>query len=67
MKTISIAVAALISNASALSQRADPDVFGPNGENFKSDSANYDNSLFGIDITKKDTNKAPNCKVGDWA
>jgi hypothetical protein len=66
MKTfaISAAVAALIGSTSAIAIRAAPDVYGPNGENYKNDSADYEMSRIGINITKKGDDK--HCRVGDW-
>lgn len=66
MKTfaISAAVAALIGGAEAIKSRAAPDVFGPNGENYKNNSPDYDMSRIGIDITKQGGDK--HCNVGDW-
>jgi hypothetical protein len=49
---ISAAVAALISNTSAVKIQAGPDVWGPNGENYNNNDARYDVSLIGINITK---------------
>jgi len=65
MKTISVAVAALIGSTSAIKQMGAPDVYGPNGTGYRSVNANYDNSLIGIDVVKAGT--GPNCKAGDWA
>merc|ERR1711988_1201564 len=42
----------------------EPDVYGPNGENYKHDTASYDLSRIGIDI--KEPGTGPKCKPGDW-
>ena len=60
----SVAVAALISNAAAIKQKAAPDVYGPNGEGYTNTSPNYDVSRIGIDI--QTSGSGPKCKVGDW-
>lgn len=68
MRTLacSAAVAALISSTSAISQKSSiaPDVYGPNGDNYKHDTPDYDLSRIGIDIREK--GKGPKCRVGDW-
>ena len=60
--TTSAAVAALINSAYAATQG--PDVYGPNGSNYKNTGADYDLSRIGIDITTQGT--GPKCKPGDW-
>jgi len=66
MKTISVAVAALISTSSAIKQKSSqgPDVFGPNGTNYSNTDATYDLSRIGINIEKPGA--GDNCKPGDW-
>jgi hypothetical protein len=67
MKTISLAVAALISSSSAITQKSSrgADVFGPNGSNYSNDNASYDLSRIGIDITTKGRS-SDSCKPGMW-
>ena len=60
--TYSAAVAALINSAYAATEG--PDVYGPNGANYKNIGADYDLSRIGIDITTQGT--GPKCKPGDW-
>jgi len=60
----SAAVAALISNVSAISIRGAPDVYGPNGQNYENVSADYEMSRIGIDIQKFGGTK--HCNAGDW-
>merc|ERR1712032_693110 len=60
----SAAIAALMNSAAAIKSKVDPDVYGPNGENYKHDTASYDLSRIGIDITEPGT--GPKCKPGDW-
>ena len=43
----------------------EPDVYGPNGENFKNINAQYDTSRIGIDILEK--GKGDKCAEGQWA
>lgn len=51
MKTIiSAAVAALISNVSAIEIRGGPDVYGPNGNGYQNNDPRYDYSRIGINI-----------------
>jgi len=66
MKTISIAVAALISESSAINQKSaqGPDVYGPNGANYSNVDATYDLSRIGINISEMGS--GDNCKPGDW-
>lgn len=66
MKT-SIAIAALLNSASAIkvNSQASPDVYGPNGHDYQNDSAKYDFSTIGIDITERGKEK-DTCKEGDW-
>jgi FKBP-type peptidyl-prolyl cis-trans isomerase len=56
----------LIGSAAAIKQRTEvePDVYGPNGDNYTNVDANYDTSRIGIDIKEKGT--GPKCKEGDW-
>lgn len=69
MKTLAItgAVAALLSSTQAIkvSNKIAPDVFGPEGENYRNNSPDYEMSRIGVDIHTKGDGK--NCKVGDWA
>ena len=60
------AVAALMNSAAAIKQQSNiaPDVYGPNGENYQHNTASYDLSRIGIDITEQGT--GPKCKPGDW-
>jgi len=53
MRTISMAVAALISTSKAVSHRsqANPDVYGPNGSDYSNTDASYDLSRIGINIS----------------
>jgi len=64
MKTIAMtgAVAALIGLVDAVMIK--PDVYGPEGENYENNSANYEMSRIGIDITTKGGKDL--CKPGDW-
>jgi len=66
MKNIAIssAVAALISNSSAIKMSAAPDVYGPNGADYKNDSATYDLSRIGIDV--KTAGSGKKCALGAW-
>jgi len=70
MKTISLAVAALINSSAAIHHKqasglaAGPDVFGPNGSNYMNTDAAFDLSRIGIDINKKGS--GPECKPGQW-
>ena len=47
---LSLAVLALLQTSSAINIKSSPDVFGPNGENYDNQSADYDLSQIGIDI-----------------
>ena len=60
-------IAALLASAQAVSIKtsAPPDVYGPNGENYRSVDPAHDYSNIGIDITTKGT--GPVCKIGSWA
>ena len=60
----SAAVAALINSAAAIKSLDGPDVYGPNGANYKNTVADYDTSRIGIDITTPGS--GPKCKPGDW-
>eukprot|EP00356_Strombidium_inclinatum_P008823 CAMPEP_0170479236 /NCGR_PEP_ID=MMETSP0208-20121228/545_1 /TAXON_ID=197538 /ORGANISM="Strombidium inclinatum, Strain S3" /LENGTH=319 /DNA_ID=CAMNT_0010751595 /DNA_START=8 /DNA_END=967 /DNA_ORIENTATION=+ len=59
------AVAALLSTSAAIQLRGGPDVYGPNGDNYSNESANYDLSRIGISVTE--AGKGPQCTKGDWA
>lgn len=62
----SAAVLALIGNISAIKIADSPDVWGPNGENYKNKDARYDVALIGINKTKE--NKSGRiCSPGEWA
>ena len=63
---LAAAIVALLqtSSGSKLGQKHEPDVYGPNGDDFKNDSALYDSSRIGINITKK--GKGNKCATGDW-
>merc|ERR1711934_742929 len=62
----SAVIAALINSAAAIQHRSteSPDVYGPNGDNYKNTDAGYDISRIGIDITTPGS--GPKCKPGDW-
>ena len=66
MKSISLAVALLINETSAITQKsaAGPDVYGPNGGNYSNTDATYDLSRIGIDVST--AGEGDNCKPGDW-
>jgi hypothetical protein len=72
MRTISIAVAALITESSAITQKTAgaPDVYGPNGTDYDNVDAVYDLSRIGIDVLSRDsavrTGDGKQCRVGDW-
>ena len=61
---ISGAILALLSSTSAVGLKRDPDVYGPNGDGYENDSADYDLSRIGIDIQMK--GKGKKCSEGDW-
>ena len=65
MRTISFAVACLITESQAIKQLSSPDVYGPNGEAYSNIDATYDLSRIGIDVTKT-TKGAEACRSGDW-
>ena len=44
-----------------------PDVFGPNGKDYKNDNAALENADFGIDIIKKGDTTIDTCNTGQWA
>lgn len=48
-----------------MTQRAAPDVFGPNGENYANNSPSQDLARIGISV--KTDGKGDSCKPGDWA
>jgi len=58
-------LAALLNIASGIKIHDGPDVYGPNGLNYKNTSPNYDMSRIGIAITEK--GKGPKCSPRDWA
>jgi len=64
----SAVIAALINSAVAVQHQhratEGPDVYGPNGDNYKNTAPDYDLSRIGIDITTKGS--GPKCKPGDW-
>ena len=62
-----IAIAALVASTQSIkvSGYAAPDVYGPNGDGYKNDKANYDLSRIGINISKAGSGE--NCKLNDWA
>lgn len=41
-------------SSAAMALKISPDVFGPEGENYINNDAEYDMSLIGIDIVNKD-------------
>jgi len=59
------AVAALLGSASAVRLTSGPDVYGPNGEGYTNESANYDLSRIGISVSQHGS--GPQCTRGDWA
>ena len=63
---MSAAVAALISNTSAINMKAGPSVWGQNGEHYDNTDARYDVSLIGINITKQAKAGTDVCRPGDW-
>ena len=68
MKTFaSIAVAALISESSAIELKGKPDVWGPNGTDYENNDPRYDYSRIGISYTTKAAAGTPECRAGDWA
>ena len=79
---VSVAVFALLQSAYAVNIKsgAEPDVFGPNGENYSNDSASPELADIGIDIYEKGKDevkdsdghvekgkKLKSCEVGEWA
>jgi FKBP-type peptidyl-prolyl cis-trans isomerase len=70
MKTISLAVAALINSSAAIHHKqasglnATPDVFGPNGRNYSNTDASQDLSQIGIDIHSSAGGNS--CQPGQW-
>lgn len=64
--TNSAVLAALVATETqAIKMKAEPDVYGSNGENYQNVSANYDLSRIGINITEK--GKGPECDAPNWA
>jgi len=63
-RLISGAILAFISSSQSITLRRDADVYGPNGDGYENDSATYDLSRIGVDITKK--GKGKKCTEGDW-
>ncbi len=63
MKTSSALL--LASSAQAISLKAGPDVYGPNGANYQNNSPNYDLSRIGISVNTQGS--GPQCTPGDWA
>lgn len=65
----SVLAALFASSANAITQTnqvsADPDIYGPNGEDYQNNDANYDLSRIGINITEK--GKGPECNAPNWA
>lgn len=55
----------MLASTTALTVKDTPDVFGPNGENYKNIAPTVDMSKIGIDITKQGTEDF--CKDGNWA
>lgn len=60
-----VLVALFATEAEAIKMKADPDVYGPNGENYLNNSSNYDLSRIGISITEK--GRGPECDAPTWA
>ena len=58
-------LAALIGTSAAIKTKGGPDVYGPNGDNYQNNRADYDFSRIGIDITEAGSGEK--CKPGDWA
>jgi len=48
-----------------MEQTASPDVYGPNGQDYKNTEASIESSDIGINVTTKGT--GPKCTPGDWA
>ena len=48
----------------AVNLRIDPDVFGPEGENYMNNNSNIDMSQIGIDITKHGESGRKHCESG---
>ena len=60
------AVAALLATSvKAIKLSSGPDVYGPNGDNYTNESADYDLSRIGISVSSKGS--GPQCTKGDWA
>ena len=55
----------MLGHATAIRHRAEPDVFGRNGENYANQDASQDSARLAIDI--KEAGSGPNCRAGDWA
>mmetsp|Transcript_32437 Transcript_32437/g.49624 ORF Transcript_32437/g.49624 Transcript_32437/m.49624 type:complete len:176 (+) Transcript_32437:2-529(+) len=57
--------ALLLASTQAVKISTEPDVYGPNGQDYTNESANYDMSLIGIDITSH--GHGGKCENGKWA
>lgn len=55
----------LASSTQAISLSSGPDVYGPNGDNYTNESADYDLSRIGVSVTTQ--GNGPKCTRGDWA
>jgi len=67
MKTfVSVAVAALISESSAIDLKGKPDVWGPNGTDYENNDPRYDMSMIGISMNTKAPAGTAECRPGDW-
>jgi FKBP-type peptidyl-prolyl cis-trans isomerase len=55
----------LIGTSAAIKTKGGPDVYGPNGDHYSNNRADYDFSRIGIDITE--AGSGDKCKPGDWA
>lgn len=62
----SFAVLCLISNISAVKVSSSPDVYGPNGQNYTNESADYELAQIGIDIHTQKNPDSPTCSTGNW-
>lgn len=62
---LTLAVAALLGVSSAVTIRAAPDVFGPNGANYANNSPSQDLARIGISVNQ--AGSGPTCRPGDWA
>jgi FKBP-type peptidyl-prolyl cis-trans isomerase len=65
--SLSLAVVALMQGTRAIKSVASPDVFGPNGTNYKNDNPTVDMSQIEINITELSKIKdAESCIPGTW-